>query len=217
MHGPLSAPEVRGGGFGKAMHPRVFQEFERICLKRNAGGAVLEIGAVPSDDSLLCLDSLKRAKSKIGVNLEGPYTHRDFRILKADANSLTCFEDSSFDTVLTNATLEHDRFFWQTLSEIKRVTKEGGLIVIGVPGYTKLRIEKFWSLLNKMPVLRFLPGKYCSPLAASTLTQSIHLFPSDYYRFSPLAVREVFFGHLQDVEISSLLIPPRIIGSGIKR
>ncbi len=199
------------------MHPRVFQEFERICLKRNAGGAVLEIGAVPSDDSLLCLDSLKRARSKIGVNLEGSYAHRDFEIVKADANNLACFEDSSFDTVLTNAMLEHDRFFWETLSEIKRVTRGGGLIVIGVPGYTKLRIEKFWSLLSKIPVLRLLPGKYSSSLAASTLTLSIHPFPSDYYRFSPLAVREVFFGDMQDVEVGSLLIPPRIIGSGIKR
>ena len=51
------------------MHPRVFEEFERICRTRGAGGDVLEIGAVPSRESLLFLPALSGARSRIGVDL----------------------------------------------------------------------------------------------------------------------------------------------------
>ena len=54
------------------MLPRVYREFERICARRGAGGVVLEIGAVPSDSSLLCRKSLINATEKIGINLDGP-------------------------------------------------------------------------------------------------------------------------------------------------
>jgi hypothetical protein len=93
------------------MHPRVFQEFERICSERQAGGSVLEVGAVPSEESLLCMKSLKGAHKKIGINLDGPYTYKDFEILKVNANDMSCFGDNLFGTVVTNATLGHDRFF----------------------------------------------------------------------------------------------------------
>ena len=53
------------------MHPRVFEEFERICRTRGAGGDVLEIGAVPSRESLLFLPALSGARSRIGVDLAG--------------------------------------------------------------------------------------------------------------------------------------------------
>jgi hypothetical protein len=45
------------------MHDSVFAEFDRICRTRGAGGDVLEIGAVASDDTLLCLPALRDARS----------------------------------------------------------------------------------------------------------------------------------------------------------
>ena len=51
------------------MRPRIYREFERICRRRKAGGAVLEIGAVPSDESLLNMECLENAPKKVGVNL----------------------------------------------------------------------------------------------------------------------------------------------------
>jgi ubiquinone/menaquinone biosynthesis C-methylase UbiE len=151
------------------MHPRVFQEFERICLGRQAGGSVLEVGAVPSEESFLCMKSLKGAHKKIGINLDGPYTYKDFEILKVNANDMSCFGDNLFGTVVTNATLEHDRFFRKTLSEIKRVTRSGELIVIGVPGFTKLEIEKSHRLIEKIPLLGRFLSHHLDPLFASTL------------------------------------------------
>ena len=106
------------------MHPRVYEEFERICSDINVNGSVLEIGAVPSNQSLLCMKSLRNATEKIGININGPYEFMDFKIYKGNANSRESFEDRRFDVVLCNAMLEHDKYFWKTIAEIKRVTDD---------------------------------------------------------------------------------------------
>lgn len=194
------------------MHPKEYEAMEQICSERGAGGAVLEVGAVPSDESLLCMKCLQNAREKIGIDLGGPHRYRDFEILKVNANSMDVFEDHRFDTVLCNATLEHDPFFWLTLSEIRRVTRPGGLVVIGVPAYDKLRVEKVVGRLARIPLLGRMLNRLGLP--ACTLTLQRHDFPGDYYRFSPQAVREVFFQGMDDVRVLTLMVPPRVIGSG---
>lgn len=44
------------------------------------------------------------------------------------------FPDASFDGVLYLETMEHDRTFWLTLSEIARVLKDGGRVIITTRG-----------------------------------------------------------------------------------
>jgi SAM-dependent methyltransferase len=124
----------------------VFQEFERVLSERKIGQCVLEIGAVPTSHSLLNLKAVSSASERIGINLDSGASYKlgkltlqnDYRIIKANANNMTCFQDNMFDTVLCNSTLEHDKYFWKTVSEIRRVAKEGALIVIGTPGYDNL-------------------------------------------------------------------------------
>jgi SAM-dependent methyltransferase len=199
------------------MHPRVYQEFERICGDRQIRGSVLEVGAVATDLSLLCMTSLGSASEKVGIDLDGPHEYKDFKIVQGNGNSMDCFPDNRFDTVLCNATLEHDKYFWKTLAEIKRVAKPGGLIVIGVPGFDKFRAEKVKAVLRKTPLLRRLDSHpYFNMLFTATPTFAIHNWPGDFYRFSPQAVREVFLEGLEDVEVRSIMSPPRIIGIGTK-
>jgi hypothetical protein len=60
---------------------------------RAAGGDVLEIGAMDSESTLLRLPALRGARSRVGVNLDARQTAcKDFPIIQADANRLTCFE-----------------------------------------------------------------------------------------------------------------------------
>jgi hypothetical protein len=73
---------------------------------------VLKVGAVPAEDTLLCLPALAGSKTRIGINLDGPHRYRDFDILRADANRMSCFSDECLDTVLCNSVLEHDKHFW---------------------------------------------------------------------------------------------------------
>lgn len=192
------------------MHRKVFQEFERICAARGASGDVLEIGAVASQDSLLCLEALANVRSKIGIDLSGPSAFRDFRILGANANDMRCFPDASFDTVLSNSVLEHDPFFWRTLAEVRRVARPGALIAIGVPGFARLSFERVVSGMGRLPIA----GRLFSSLSASTVALQLHHYPADYYRFSARAMEEVLLQHLQDTEVRTLMVPPRIIGVG---
>jgi len=200
------------------MHPVVYNVFERICSKKRIVGSVLEIGAVPSKKSLLCMKSLEKAEAKIGLNLDGPHEFRDFKILKGNANAMGCFEDQKFDVVLCNAVLEHDKYFWKTIGEIKRVTKPGGLVVIGAPGYKFFHVERIKSILDRIPVVRNLQrNRYLNVFFTATITIQLHNAPGDYYRFSPQTFKEVFLEGLTDVEVRSIMVPPRIIGAGVKK
>lgn len=199
------------------MHPRTYREFERICTERKVGGSVLEMGAVPSPNSLLCMKSLKNATEKVGVNINGPQKYRDFNILKGNANFMS-FEDNKFDLVLCNGMLEHDKYFWKSIEEMKRVTKPGGLIIIGTPGYVYFRIEKLKSILGKITLLKKLKkNQYLNMFFTATITYQVHNSPGDYYRFSAQTFKELFFEGMDDVEIRSIALPPRIIGVGRKK
>ncbi len=196
------------------MHPSIFDAFERICRTRGAGGRVLEVGALPNDEALLTLPALQSAEARIGLNATRGGGHRGFEVVVGSANAMGCFADGSFDTVLSNATLEHDRRFWKTLSEIRRVTRPGGLIVLGVPAFVEAAIDadvRRW--IRRVPWVR---RRWRSVADTSTLTYRIHNFPGDYYRFSTQAVAEVLLEGLVDVEVEVLLAPPRAIGSGRK-
>ncbi|MGH3337484.1 MAG: class I SAM-dependent methyltransferase [Propionibacteriaceae bacterium] len=114
--------------------------------------------------------------------------------VQGNANNMQVFEDESFDLVMSNATLEHDKHFWLSLAEMRRVLAPGGLLIIGAPGYVK-------DAQNDH--------------GRATHTYRVH-YRFDYYRFSAQTFREVFFAELEDVAIQSILQPPRIIGLGFK-
>ena len=200
------------------MHSRVYKEFERIVAQRAVFGPVLEVGAVPSDDSLLCMTPLRSYHEKVGINLDGPYEYRDFKVLKGNGNCMECFEDDRFSMVLCNALLEHDMYFWKTMAEIKRVTKPGGLVAVGAPGYKCFGVEKLRSFLKtRIPgARRVLSNEYLEPFFSSTITFEVHNCPGDYYRFSEQAFREVILEGMIGVEVRCIMSPPRVIGVGTK-
>ena len=197
------------------MHPHVYREFERICRERGAGGAVLEVGAVPSRESLLCLPALEGARERVGLSLDGPSRFAGFEILRGNANAMDALESGRFDAVLCNSVLEHDPFFWRTLAEMRRVARPGALIAIGVPGYARNPPRR---LIERLRPLRRLPlvGAWVEARLASTPTLVVHDFPGDYYRFSAQAMREVFLEGLEEVEVREVMRPPRVIGAGRK-
>ncbi len=191
------------------MHPKVFQEFERICSGSDIHGIILEIGTTPDHQSLLSMKALQNAKEKIGIDINGPFEYNDITVVKGNANSMTCFGDNQFDVVLCNAMLEHDKYFWKTVIEIKRVCKPGGLVIIGVPGFAEFPAEeKIRPILAKIPLLK--------KLNRVTVTLPIHNHPGDFYRFSPQAMRDVLLKGMTDIHVLQIMVPPRIIGYGIK-
>ncbi len=200
------------------MRPEIFQEFEKILSNREIGKSVLEIGATPTSDSLLNAKALSKASELIGINLDGGASYKkrqedsvlrnEYQIIKANANNMTCFNDSKFDTVLCNSVFEHDRYFWKTVSEIRRVAKEGALVVIGAPGYDNLKNVRLNNIRHKER------GQLLNKIGIGTPVLNIHNWPGDYYRFSPQSFKEVIFEGMREVEVYSMMIPPRIIGIG---
>jgi SAM-dependent methyltransferase len=197
------------------VHPAVFEAFDRLCRRRAAPcGTVLEIGAVPAPDTLHCLPALRAADEKIGINLNGPHRFADCEIVRGDAHALP-FAAARFDVVLCNAVLEHDAAFWRSLREMRRVARPGALIAIGVPAFAPTR-RRGVRMLRRLARLPWLTGRVETVLA-STPTLVLHDAPGDYYRFSPRAMRDVLLADLDAVEISQLMQPPRLIGSGLAR
>lgn len=190
------------------MHIRVRDTFRRIINNWTSPiCSVLEIGATPTDDTLLVLECFNKTKVKIGIHLEESCQYKDFEIKQGNSNNMSMFSNRSFDCVLCSATFEHDKYFWKSLAEMKRVLKNGGLLIINVPGFTK-------TFLDKLPFCyrpRFLFNDI-------TFTYYIHRSKDfgDYYRFSIQAVQEVLLEGLVKKEIYKILFPPRIIGKGVK-
>jgi SAM-dependent methyltransferase len=153
----------------------------------------LEVGGFVGGRSLLRVKALADAE-RFCLNIAESQSRNGIVAVTGNANQIDMFDDAEFDLVVTNAVLEHDRYFWLTLDAMRRVLRPGGLLIIGVPGFTR-----------GGPV----------PHRRSTLTFEVH-FAYDYYRFSEQALEEVFFGGFDGVEVSSLLVPPRLVGSGNK-
>ena len=177
------------------MSPKVKQRFHQVI--RNSGirpQRALEVGGLMGEDSLLRFPELAGAEERICLNLVELPSDGEVQAVKGNANDMSQFDKDSFDLVVCCSTLEHDKRFWLSVEEMKRVLRPSGLLVIGVPGYVKDAQRD--------------QGR-------STLTYRVH-YSFDYYRFSEQAVREVFFDGLERVRVRAVMTPPRIIGHGWK-
>jgi SAM-dependent methyltransferase len=176
------------------MHPAVRRRFHRIVRQSRIRPArALEVGGVMGAKSLLRAPELEGVP-RYCLNLVAMESEDGITAIRGNANDMSCFEDEMFDLVLCNATLEHDRFFWLSLAEMKRVLAPGGLLVIGTPGYVRDPERD--------------RGK-------TTETYHVH-YRVDYYRFSDQAYRDVLFADMDDVEVDVMLHPPRLVGHGWK-
>lgn len=130
------------------------------------------------------------------LNLVDLPSDEEITAVTGNANDMRgVFEDDRFDLVVCSATLEHDRRFWLSVDEMKRVLKPGGLLIMSVPGYVEDPERDH---------------------GRATHTYRVH-YRFDYYRFSEQAVREVFFEGMRRVRVSPVMFPPRIFGHGYKR
>jgi SAM-dependent methyltransferase len=175
-------------------NPRIQAKFFEIIRESGIRPArALEIGGYTNHNSLLIAPELE-ATERYCLNLTRMRGDTPMKAVVGNSNDMHMFEDESFDLVVSNATFEHDKYFWLSLAEIRRVTRPRGLVIIGVPGYTR-------------NVRRVAPR--------ATLPFAVH-YKFDYYRFSEQAVRDVFFEGMDDVHVFPMLRPPRIIGHGRK-
>jgi SAM-dependent methyltransferase len=175
--------------------PKIMRRFHAII--RRAGirpERALEVGGLMGADSLLRFPELERA-DRYCLNLHEQRSEDGITAVKGNANNMRdLFRSDWFDLILCCATLEHDKRFWRSVAEMRRVLRPGGLLIISVPGYIK---------------------DPETDRGRSTLTYRVH-YSFDYYRFSEQAVRQVFFEGMERVRVRPFLTPPRIFGHGYK-
>jgi SAM-dependent methyltransferase len=194
------------------MHPTIYRAFERLGQYAD-GESVLEIGATPDATSLFNLTFLK-GKNRVGLNLFAA-KFDGVQIIEANANSIP-FEDGSFEIVISNATLEHDPFFWKSVSEMRRVLAPDGILMLGVPGFVQSRAGSlFQGFAARLPWI----VRHMNVLASATITYKLHYEEGrfgDYYRFSKMAVEQVLFAGMEVLALETVLSPPRFVGAARK-
>lgn len=224
------------------MHPKILREFQRLAKEFNTKGPYLEVGAirgatVTSEDwfskeerHALSLNDASELEAAQVEDLEVEATEVEaddietteieggnVEVLKIEAvqdsgiafhrgsaqDMRGLFADNCFYTVISGTVLQHDKQFWLSLEEMKRVLAPGGVLMVAVPAFTKPR-----------PRVKIINAKG-NPVRNAAATSGIQ-GPPDYWRFSPQAVREVIFNGFEIKELRTFMMPPRVIGVGVK-
>ena len=84
------------------------------------------------------------------------YKHSNLSYINMDARNLSSLENSSYDLVVSFETIEHldeDRKF---LSELKRICKPGGTVILSTPN----KAYSYRSVIKKKPLVSFHVREY---------------------------------------------------------
>jgi SAM-dependent methyltransferase len=181
----------------------VYAAFAQIvadCFAGREPRSALEVGA--GQRTLLSLPPFRNSR-RVAFNMiefESPGSElRACERRVGNSNAMPFFSDGEFDCVLSSSVLEHDKYFWKSVSEIDRILAPGGVFVVGVPIYRALPTDWF----------------------NTTVTFKRHglHYNADFYRFSEQAVREVLLDSLEPGP--ALLVRrypnPYYVAAGIKR
>nr|WP_294517718.1 methyltransferase domain-containing protein [uncultured Rhodopila sp.] len=116
-----------------------FEHFHRYCVARDlcVGKDVLDVASGEGYGTALLAGVARRA---VGVEIDAAavaharasYTGDNLEFLQGDAVALP-LGDAAFDVVVSFETLEHLRDQWAFLTEIRRVLRPGGRLIISTP------------------------------------------------------------------------------------
>ena len=118
-----SSPSATRGR--RSLHPEVQRAIHQIVRdSRIEPSRALEVGGSTGPGSLLRMPELEGC-DRFCLNLREKRSDQHITAVRGNANHMSMFDDGMFDLVLCNATLEHDKFFWLSLAEMKRVLAPG--------------------------------------------------------------------------------------------
>ena len=184
---------------------RIARECSIFAQTYGAVGPYLEIGHEGPQHAVLNHPDFEGAERHFVGHRDG--RARDGITARvADPNDLSGhFADRQFGTVLWVNGLAHDRKFWRTLDEIRRVLKPGGTLIVVSPGFSKSAGQTGINIT----------GQKGNAIADATITYRIHDAP-DYWRMSPQGLRDAVLDGFAVREVRVMMMPPRLFGVATK-
>ena len=182
---------------------RVAAEFARFVERQETTGPYLQIGV--GDPARCGLAQLSGERHALGQGLEPGVTDDGIVCHAGGPADLNRFVDGQFETVMWNGALAHDRAFWRTLDELRRILASGGTLILSVPGFSNAPDRAGVTIA----------GPKGHPIPDTTPTYRIHGAP-DFWRISPQAMRQVVLEGFDQIDVKVTGMPPRIFGVGVK-
>jgi hypothetical protein len=205
---PLPAgesPAAPAESLPAARNMMLIWEFQRLAEKYGAQGPFLEIGPNLGGPPILSGDYFGGSE-RHGINLDASQDLKEITTYRGRLSEVTRkFRGGYFSTIFSNAALEHDGEFWSSLREMKRVLASRGFLMIAVPGFREPKKK------SEIKVI----GARGEPVRQAVPTVRVH-GPSDYWRFSPRALREVILKGFDIEELRPIGVPSWLIGVGVK-
>ena len=160
----------------------IIRQFYRYSVRAKYEGwryykAILDIlENVPGSDNLLdigCAEGTKTIQyaKKLSISLENVYgielkpeyvklAQEHFKILDIDLEHDTFpFQDQEIEVVICNQLLEHLKNIFLPLSEMDRVIKVGGHLIIGIPNLAAL-LNRIFILIGRQPSCNVITGPH---------------------------------------------------------
>jgi SAM-dependent methyltransferase len=184
------------------MHPRVNDTYQELAQKYEMKGPFLEVGVGHALNAILSGSYFLGKPQRFATNLSDMAVVDEpdddkIQFIRCNANNMRdSFADGQFGTVLCNAMIEHDKYFWRSLDEMKRVLAPGGILAIGAPGYVARKYLDDDIISEELP--------------KATITFDVHSKP-DYWRFSRTAFKEVICEGLEILETCVVLRVPILV------
>ncbi len=194
-------PRLANAGWGF----KLVGEFQRLAAKYGLAPPFLEIGSRLIGPAIVSGDYFF-GKELHGIGFDKSQVSSPITVYNGNIiNVLGKFKDGYFSTIFSNAALEHDSEFWRTLNELKRLLPPGGTLAVAVPGFREMKKESGIKVI----------GTTGHHMRQATPTFRIH-GPSDYWRFSPRALREVILSGFEVKELKPVGSLNWMIGIGVK-
>lgn len=142
-------------------------------LARVRAGSLLDVGCASGQKALLYASTLGLTADKIvGIEPQEYYAtqaRQKFRVHNIDIEKEPFpLPDESLDLVICNQVLEHLKNIFMPLSEMDRVVKRGGWLLIGVPNMASL-YSRALLLFGQQPISSAIDGPHVRSFAHDSL------------------------------------------------